>query len=444
MYSVTSISGGSHAPAEVLRLAEMIGKAQDCPVKITSEAKGYHIYIPCPDCLESYKKREMQDPKYAVNASIYLGIGQHRKERPGSPHLYENDDDDRDAGCSVCMRTRSNKRPHIYRVKDLMCMGTVLSRHPDILNSSFKLVGSGASDDARSHWEPDPVSGVACPPPPGIVIPLTELGDPFHPAIEYLAQRNFDIMKLQKQFQCGFCVKEYPNKTNGVFYAQLPGGWRDTPQHRIVFRSMIDGTPMTWQARVIEKLSDDGLGKLMLHPYKTPLTWDLVAVRATTSSNWMEIPPFDATSDGVLKFKPSKYRTAKHSTRELMGWDAACKRADDDPNPLKWIVLCEGPLDAARVGPGGVAVIGSSLSIDNVNRIASRFQIIYTAFDSDKAGKAATEKIGRMFYSDNLRNSLVQLVAPLNVTGGKDIGGMTQAEFDRIFTAAKDHSGRQF
>ena len=444
MFSLTSIAGGSHAPPDVMRLAEMLGKAQDCPVKITSEAKGYHIYVPCPGCLESYQKRELQDPKYAINASLYLGIGEHRKARPGSPHLYENDDDERDAGCSICMRTRQSKTPHRYRVKDLLSMGTVLSRCPEIMKSSFRLVGGGSSDDARAHWEPDPISGVACPPSPGIVIPLTELGDPFHPAIEYLANRNFDITKLQDQFRCGFCVQEYPNKTNGVFYRQMPGGWRDTPQHRIIFHSMIDGTPMTWQARVIEKISEDGLHKLMLHPYKMPLTWDVVAVRATPSSNWMEVWPFNETKEGVLMFQPSKYRTAKHSTRELMGWDAACKRADADPEPLKWIVLCEGPLDAARVGPGGVAVIGSSLSPDNLNRIVSKFHIVYTAFDTDKAGKQATEKIGRMLLNANLRNSVVQCVVPLAITGGKDIGGMTQKEYDRIFKMAKANVDRQF
>lgn len=445
MFSVTSIAGGSHAPAEVMSLAERLGKANDCAVKVTSEANGYHIYIPCPECLRSYQKREIQDPKYAINASMYLGLGKYRKEQKCSPHLYESDDDEREMRSSVCMRTRQSKKPHRFRVKDLSQMGTVLDRNPELMTSKFKLIGGGASDDARKHWEIDPTSGVACPPPPGIVIPLTELGDPFHPAIEYLTQRNYDIQKLQDQFKCGFCVTEYPDRTNGIAYRKMPGAWKDTPQHRIIFHSMIDGVPMTWQGRVIEKVSADGLHKLMLNPYKIPYEWDVVAVRANHSASWMPVPPFDAVSeDGALKFNPSKYRTAKWSTRELMGWDAACKRAAEDPDPLKWIVLCEGPLDAARVGPGGVAVIGSSLSQENITRIAARFNIVYTAFDTDTAGRAATEKVGKALYSADIKNSLIKLVSPLAVQGGKDIGDMGQAEFDRMFELAKRAVNRQF
>ncbi len=443
MFSVSSIAGGSHAPEAVRRLAERLGRHHDCPVKITSEAKGYHIYLPCPACLETHGKRELQDPKYAINASKYLGIGQYADEVRNASHLLEHKDGD--GSISVCMRTRQSKSPHFYRVRDLEQMGTVLSRHPDLMKVKFKLVGTGATDDARKHWEIDPASGVACPPPPGKVIPLLELGDPFHPAIEYLVNRGFDLSKLQDQFRCGFCEVEYPHNTNGIYYRVMPGGWKDTPQHRIIFYSMIDGVPMTWQARVLEKLSPDGLTKFMLNPYAVPYRWDVVAVRANFSSSWIPVPPFDeASEDGTIKFQPSKYRTAKYSVRELMGWDAACARADNDPSPYKWIVLCEGPLDAARVGPGGVAVIGSSLSPDNLERIASRFHIVYTAFDTDRVGKAATEKIGKALLGGGLRNSVVIQVVPLQITGGKDLGDMTQAEFDRMFTIAKKRVASQY
>jgi DNA primase len=107
-------------------------------------------------------------------------------------------------------------------------------------------------------------------------------------------------------------------------------------------------------------------------------------------------------------------------------------------------VLCEGPLDAARVGPGGVAVIGSSISPTNVELIASKFQIVYTAFDTDKVGKAATEKIGKQLYEAKLRNSLILLVRPLQISQGKDIGAMTQVEFDRMFDIAKKDVSRQY
>jgi hypothetical protein len=444
MFSVNSIAGGSHAPAEVKRLAERLGKAHDCPIQITSEANGYHIYLPCPECLETHGKSEINEPKYAINASKYLGLGEFRRDTAISAYIYEEDSEAKEANTSVCMRTYRSKTPHRFRVKDLLQMGSVLSRHPELLKVKFKLVGTGASDDARSHWVPDSHSGIMCPPPPGTVIPLSQLGDPFHPAIEYLAHRNFDIAKLESQFHCGFCTAEAKHGENGIFWRQLVGGWRDTTQHRIVFHAIVDGAPMTWQARLIEKVSDDGLQRLMLHPYKIPFQWDVVAVRSNAGANWIWVPPFNEMTDGALKFNPSKYRTAKYSTREMMGWDAAVRRAEQDPNPLKWVVLCEGPLDAARVGPGGVALIGSSLTPGNLQRVAATFHIVYTAFDTDKVGTQATEKIGKMLYGADIRNKVTQLVRPLRITGGKDIGDMTQLEFDRMFKAAQDDVSRQF
>jgi hypothetical protein len=444
MCSVKTIAGGSHAPTEVKRLAETLGKANDCPILITSEASGYHIYLPCPECLHTHEQREVNEPKYSINASKYLGLGEFRRDASISAHIYEDDSDAKEAKTSVCMRTHRSKTPHRFRVKDLLQMGTVMSRHPDLKKVKFKLIGTGASDDARSHWMPDPKSGIMCPPPPGDVIPLSELGDPFHPAIEYLAHRNFDIAKLEDQFSCGFCTAEAKHGANGIFWRQLVGGWRDTTQHRVVFYSMVDGAPMTWQARLIEKVSEDGLKRLMLNPYKIPFEWDVVAVRSNAAANWTWVPPFDEMKDGTMKFNPSKYRTAKYSTREMMGWDAAVRRAEQDPNPLKWVVLCEGPLDAARVGPGGVALIGSSLTPGNLQRVASTFHIVYTAFDTDRVGKQATEKIGKMLYGADIRNKVTQIVRPLRITGGKDIGDMTQSEFDRMFEVAQADINRQF
>jgi hypothetical protein len=69
---------------------------------------------------------------------------------------------------------------------------------------------------------------------------------------------------------------------------------------------------------------------------------------------------------------------------------------------------------------------------------------VYTAFDTDKVGTQATEKIGKMLYGADIRNKVTQLVRPLRITGGKDIGDMTQLEFDRMFKAAQDDVSRQF
>lgn len=120
----------------------------------------------------------------------------------------------------------------------------------------------------------------------------------------------------------------------------------------------------------------------------------------------MPVPPFDEVDqDGHIKFDPSKYKTAKHSGRELMGWDAAIARADADPDPIRWCLLTEGPLDGARVGPGGLIIIGKSLSQDNAAKVAQNFHMVMTAFDNDRYGREATEKISAQLFGSKCRDS---------------------------------------
>ena len=129
-------------------------------------------------------------------------------------------------------------------------------------------------------------------------------------------------------------------------------------------------------------ITADGLNKYGLHPYTGE--WSHLATRATAVQAWMPMPPFDEVDDeGHIKFDPSKYKTAKHSGRELMGWDAAIAQADQGvvqfgtPEPvatgdgIRWCVLTEGPLDAARIGPGALCIMGKSLSQENAAKIAS-------------------------------------------------------------------------
>ncbi len=346
--------------------AERLSRAQGCKVTLAREKSGFHAYLPCPDCLETHGRRELQDPKYTINVSKYPALGdqfqdlRHDDRRSANPDILgrrAEAKDARDSRSGICMRTRQSNQPHRYSVTELLTMRPVSERHPDIMTKA-ELVGGKGSADREEHWERDPVTGEMCPPPPGQVMPITLLPSD-HPAIEYLQGRGFDPYKLWEQFRCSFCTTEYPHGQNGVFYRRMPGDWRDTPQHRVIFYSLVNGVPLTWQARYPEKVSADGLDRFMLHPYKQPFEWSHVATRPNPQAKWMPVPPFDqADATGTLKFVPSKYRTAKYSSREMMGWDAALARAKADPAPIKWCVLCEGPLDAARVGPGGIALIG--------------------------------------------------------------------------------------
>ena len=454
---INTVGSASHAPDPVRKFAEKLAKVQGCKVTLSNEARGYHIYIPCPECLHTHGKRELADPKYAINVSKALGLGDAYKGPKGdgfmpttAQGMQDMMDHDRemDSKSSVCMRTRQSKEPHRFSISELMTMTTISERHPDI-QTRAEVVGQAGSADRESHWEADPESGVLCPPPPGIVVPITSL-PPDHPAVRYLTDRGYDLQRLWQQFRCSFCVEEYPEGKNDVFYRKMPAGWKDTPQHRIIFHSLHKGAPLTWQGRYPEKLDTEGLNKFMLHPYVAALAnrtrdlqvscsdgsrfvWSHVATRPSHNAAWIPVPPFDEqTETGTLKFQPSKYRTAKYSTRQMMGWDAALARADADSDPLRWCVLCEGPLDAARVGPGGIALIGSSISPENAEKVASAFHVVFTAFDEDRAGKEATDRIGKMILGAKQRAPLVQMVVPLQIASGKDIGDMSQEAFDAL------------
>lgn len=448
---ITHTSTGGDAPEEVRKFVEKMSKAQDTKMLLSRETNGYHLYIPCPECLHTHGKREVADPKYSINVSMHLGLGDAFKDLrqdgpafdPAAMEKAMASTSTRDEKSSICMRTRQSKSPHRYTISQLLSMSTVHERHPDIMTKA-DVVGQVGGAEREAHWEVDPESGVLVPPPPGEVIPITELSEA-HPAVEYLLGRGYNLQKLWEQFRCSFCIEEYPEGQNGIYYRKMPGGWKDTPQHRIIFYSLVKGVPLTWQARYPEHITEGGLNKYMLHPYRTEahLQWSHVATRANPQSGWIPVAPFDETNDeGTLRFQPSKYRTAKYSQRQMMGWDAAVKRAESDPDHLKWVVLCEGPLDAARVGPGGVALIGSSISPDNAEKVASTFHIVFTAFDDDKAGKGATEKVGRMLMTSKCRAPVVQLVIPLPIPSGKDIGEMTQEAFDAMLVKAVKRSKR--
>lgn len=472
----------SNAPEEVRRWAHKIATAHGCPVTLSRERSGYHLYMPCPDCLHTHGRRELDDPKYSINLSILAGLGEHRDVTEGQawrPNMFEDADSirkRREYGAGVCMRTRSSRSPHMFPMELLLNMSTVSERHPDI-QTRMDIRGGPGSEDIEEMWEEDATSGKLCPPPPGETVLLSSLPVK-HPAVQYMLGRGYNVEDLEKQFRAGFCVKEYPIGQKDIFYRKMPGGWKDSPQHRVTFMALVDGVPLSWQARLIEKVSDDGLNRYMLHPYgggfypgtaigtilsshkrsfkyggagdERQLIWDSkrnghwlhvwshTHTRANPAAPWQPVSPFDEIKEGTstLKFKPAKYRTAKYSTRQLMGWDAAFERAANSSEELRWAVLCEGPLDAARIGPGGLAVTGSSLSPENATKIVSYFHIVFLAFDDDVAGREATEKIASMLQSSNHKAPVMVALSKLELPQGKDPGDLSPEEYQRIFTRA--------
>jgi hypothetical protein len=444
--------GGSLAyiPKEIIQFADQIARSQNCKVVLSKESSGYQLYLPCPECLRTHRRDELKDPKYAINLSKYFAIGddfRHLAEKHSgffNPLDHSHNEEVRrvkDVRTGICMRTFQSAKPHRFPVSELLAMATVTARHPDI-QTSYKVINETDGEERESHWEVDPLSGQMCPPPAGEITPILDLS-PFHPGRWYLeTYRRFDLQRLTDMFRCGFCTKEYPEGRHAIWYRKFPGGWKDTPQGRVIFHSLHNGVPLTWQGRWLEVVSDDGLTKRGLNPYTS--RWDVLATRGTVCDAWHPVPPFDEVDQsGNYKFDPSKYKTAKHSARELMGWDSAIARAAADPDPIRWCVLTEGPLDGARVGPGGLVVMGKSLSPNNAAKVASNFHLVITAFDNDKAGREATDKISASIFGAQCHNPIVRSVSQLEIPSGKDLGEMDQAHADRIVEAAIHRAKQQ-
>lgn len=424
MSQVESVSG-VNAPQAVLEFAKKMSAAQGCKVKITKERSGYHLYMPCPDCLETHGKRELSDPKYSINLTKHLGLLDDDTDLMFQDWTEIENTRERRSG--VCQRTRSQAKPHMFCVSDLLRMSTVTQRHPDIMTAA-SVAFDGDASERESHWEPDSITGVLCPPPPGTIKLLKDLPAD-HPARYYIEQRGFNVDVLHDMFRVAWCEREYPYGQNGIYYRRMPGQWKDTPQGRIIFHGLVENTPVIWQGRVLEAVSEDGLAHYYWHPYQQ--RWDLIETRAHNKAAWMRQPPFNEVNEEQrYEWQPSKYKTAKYGNRFVAGWDAAIRESRN--SDYSWCCICEGPLDAGRVGPGGLAVFGSSLPADAAKKIVENFQIVITAFDNDAAGVAATNTVHRQLNAVSARNPAMMELAQMQIPSGKDLGEMKQDVADEL------------
>lgn len=88
------------------------------------------------------------------------------------------------------------------------------------------------------------------------------------------------------------------------------------------------------------------------------------------------------------------------------------------------IIICEGPTDVWRVGPGAVATFGVALTSSQVNMI-SRFPKRIICFDSDRAGRKKAESIAFLLSGIPGRTIKVELDA-------EDPASASQSEIRRL------------
>lgn len=409
--SLTSSSVSRSIMALAHRLAERHG-----PVTITSEASGIHIYIPDPDLLAQDGAKELASKHLAINAEKYLGEGRYSLKGAVTKEQREENKSDyikyrkqgKEVPCAVSMKTKK-----VYAVSDLLAMLPIEKRKACLGIRARRAVTIGAAHknlvyDENGNLVPDWV---------GETTPLSSLPDD-HPAIAYLKDRGFDPFLLEYQFKACYCHKAFPeDAAKNRFYGKLPGGMRISPQGRIVLSVIMDGVRWGYQSRLIDAKRD---GKYYV--WGDDEKWHLIRYMDDEGFTKEVYPPNEFFPRG---FSPPKYLNAPGSERNklLMGFDAAVAAVADRERKDRFCVLVEGPLDAAKLGPPAIAILGKSLSDFQADALAKRFSVICTVMDRDEAGRQCLANIRAKMGARNIRVTNVPVPE-----GNKDAGDLSYEE----------------
>ena len=347
-------------------------------IKVATEASGLHFYLACPKCLEAEGESELFKKHLAVNVDKYFAGQQHGV---------------------LCMKCGwTCEAVDLQYFPPLEQRG--ITHKPEIVKFH------GVNKD---YLEQDHL-GVMVPKNPGVVIPVTELPAD-HPALEYLASRGFDPKPLWEQFECSWGETENPN----LFYRRQPGGFRITPQGRLIFFCFQNGSKVGWQARILE--IDEADKRYFWHPYRK----EWVHVMTRESDRWLP-------REGYEEWDHAKYWTAPGTRRNtvVMGYDAAVRWNQQRGRILQGDrigILTEGPLDAGRLGPPVMAILGKTLTADQATTIASQFHRLIIIGDNDKAGLKMKESVQRQLTPKQVRFEFMDLPERF-----KDPGSLSQNE----------------
>jgi hypothetical protein len=131
-----------------------------------------------------------------------------------------------------------------------------------------------------------------------------------------------------------------------------------------------------WQARSIEMA--DTQRRYYYHPYQD--VWVPVMYRDNPQCEWVPLEGFEG-------WDPAKWIMSHGARRNgcLMGYDSARAFNAARPGKKRFCLVCEGPLDAARLGPPDVAVCGKSCSQTQAELLVEAFDVIIVVPDRDSA-----------------------------------------------------------
>lgn len=412
----------------VMQLATRLSRVHGL-IHMANEDSGLHIYLPDPDLLGTDGRKELGSRHLAVNADKYYGLGKWdvrvndteevrkanwRRDSVGPDNLY----------VAMSMKTRKS-----WTVKALLDMPPISERYEMFKDVTPKILMTSSSKNLVEDEFGNKVPAWC-----GQTIPITQLPSD-HPAIQYLLQRGFTNLKqLEDQFETCYCVKAAPeSRVTGVFYSRLPGGMLNTPQGRIVFTVRMNGVRWGYQSRYITtNLAGDE------YFWTHQETWARIRMKVADPDGGYHMEDvFPPTEKFPKGFAPHKYLNALGASRNrlLMGFDAAVKFNEILPPELKYCILVEGPLDAAKIGPPGIALMGKSMSQMQADEINKNFGRVFTIMDHDKAGEQCLASI---------RSKLPALeVVNIEIPGAvKDAGDLSYQELNDIIDNNIKSNGR--
>lgn len=370
-------SSAVNVPEEIIKLAEKLEKIH-AQVGISNESSGFQISIPDPDLLETDGIKELSSRHLCINAELYLGIGRYDVDayptKENRERWVKYREQNKEVPCAMSMKTGK-----LFRVRDLLMMRPIEKRGLDFgkikhtcissVNSSLNLIDDGTGTMVPS-W---------C----GDTVPLHTLEET-HPAVVYLKERGFDYKKLGEQFDVSYCTKAAPeDRSKGRFYSRLINGMKNTPEGRIIIPVWVNGHRTGYQCRIIDKKVGN-----------TYLVWDGSSYKPVVVAGKELYPPNEYYPKG---FNPHKYLNALGSRRNelLLGYDQAVKWNKDKgfDKSSSFCILVEGPLDAAKIGPPAIALLGKSMSLTQAELIKEKFGKIIIVADNDKAGQECKQCI---------------------------------------------------
>lgn len=395
-------------PREVELAARKLAKIH-INVRISNESSGWHIYFPSPYALQRDGAKELNSMHGSVNMDMYLGTG----DFEGKP---------RNDNCGKC-----HKYDKKYRLSDLLDMLPLPMRGVPGTKDAKSRISTSKYPTTRDS------KGVEVPFPAGRCQSILTL-PPDHPVFEYLRYRRIDPFKLYAWTPVSFCDRELvPDDRNNRYYPYYGHGFRLTSQGRLIFHGTMEGSEVIWQGRMMDVWRGDRY--YMYHPYEN--RYKALGRRKPDGSVFYNDEKAEFVARQMIRYWSSP--GAKRG-RCLMGWDTAVmydKARQEAGLPSGYVALAEGPLDAARVGPPAVAVLGKALSSDQAGIIANRFRTVVLLKQRDKASDAFEESARRHLG----RYDVTVITAPLPDTIKKDID---EADYDtarNIFrTAAGEKS----